>query len=381
MKQNAVAVLDFGSEKLTVLVGRRGINNTLAIDGRGEAVYSGFAEGTFFQPDKLGQAVSVAINAAENMAQTKITSLYVGVPGDFTVCISKSVAVSFGGKKRITDSDVNSLHQKNEEPADPDLVLLNTQPVYYTISDERRLIEPVGMQSSVLSGLISYLYAERYFVDTVTAILRDLGISNIEFTSSVLAEVLFLFDARKRDQYVVLIDVGYLTTTVSVARGDGILSLHTFSYGGVNITGEIARMLKIPFTDAEALKRKVSLSLSMSDTDYYEYEDGKYPAKVINEAVTEKIAVIAKAVYKCLDLCEYEIPQNIPFSLTGGGISYIRGAKDVFSSMLMRQVELSVPKIPQLDMPHLSSSLGLLDMALNVEMPEKRGLWAKIFRK
>lgn len=94
-------------------------------------------------------------------------------------------------KKRITDSDVNSLHQKNEEPADPDLVLLNTQPVYYTISDERRLIEPVGMQSSVLSGLISYLYAERYFVDTVTAILRDLGISNIEFTSSVLAEVLF----------------------------------------------------------------------------------------------------------------------------------------------------------------------------------------------
>ena len=102
MKQNAVAVLDFGSEKLTVLVGRRGINNTLAIDGRGEAAYSGFAEGTFFQPDKLGQAVSVAINAAENMAQTKITSLYVGVPGDFTVCISKSVAVSFGGKKRIT---------------------------------------------------------------------------------------------------------------------------------------------------------------------------------------------------------------------------------------------------------------------------------------
>lgn len=97
-----------------------------------------------------------------------------------------------------------------------------------------------------------------------------------------------MFDARKRDQYVVLIDVGYLTTTVSVARGDGILSLHTFSYGGVNITGEIARMLKIPFTDAEALKRKVSLSLSMSDTDYYEYEDGKYPAKVINEAVTEK---------------------------------------------------------------------------------------------
>ena len=53
MKQNAVAVLDFGSEKLTVLVGRRGINNTLAIDGRGEAAYSGFAEGTFFQPDKL----------------------------------------------------------------------------------------------------------------------------------------------------------------------------------------------------------------------------------------------------------------------------------------------------------------------------------------
>lgn len=40
-----VAVLDFGSGKITVFIGERGVNNTINIIGMGEANYAGFFEG------------------------------------------------------------------------------------------------------------------------------------------------------------------------------------------------------------------------------------------------------------------------------------------------------------------------------------------------
>lgn len=376
-----VAILDFGSSKITALIGQRGINNTLTISGKGEAEYQGFCDGEFFCPDQLALAVEHAISKAETTAKAKINKLYVGVPGDFTVCVCKDVECNFGNNKhKITEKDVDMLHEQGNNFRDPALKLINIQPIYYTLSNERRLIEPLGMMSSKLSGHISYLLAEIGFVNTVSAVLDSLDIKEVEFISSVLAETLFLFEEVKRDQYVVLIDVGYITTNVALVRGDGLLSLHSFSLGGGNIAGDLANYFKISFAEAEALKRKVALTLSMGDDDYYEVSD-KYPATLTNEIVSARISTIAKTVLKCLELSQYEIPDNIPYSLTGGGISYMRGAKEILSEKFGRPVEIVAPRIPQMEVPAWSSSLGLLDLAINIQVSQKKGFFAKLFKK
>lgn len=46
-KIKQAAILDIGSEKMTVLAGGHGINNTINIKGFGESLYSGFAGGEF----------------------------------------------------------------------------------------------------------------------------------------------------------------------------------------------------------------------------------------------------------------------------------------------------------------------------------------------
>lgn len=381
MTQQDVAILDFGSSKITVLIGHRGINDTLAISGKGEVEYAGFCEGEFFRPDQLGQAIAHAINIAETTAKAKITKLYIGVPGDFTVCFCKDNEVNFGNNRhKITAADVEDLHEQGNTFRDPSLTVINVQPIYYTLSDERRLIDPVGLVSGKLSGHISYLLAETGFINTVESIIKGLGIEEIEFVSSVLAETLFLFDDVRRDQYVVLIDVGYITTSVIVGRGDGILSLHSFSLGGGNIAGDLANYFKISFAEAEALKRKVALTLAMDQSDVYELND-KYPAALVNEIVAARIGTIAKTVEKCLGLCEYVIPNDVVCSLTGGGISYIRGAKEILSDRLKKRVEIVTPKIPQMEVPGWSSSLGLLDLAINSQQPQKLGFFAKLFKK
>lgn len=376
------AILDFGSSKITVLIGERGVNDTINVKGFGASKYAGFGNGEWVKPEELGEAINKAITAAESNSGIKITHLYVGVPGEFTAVDCREVNVALPKRRKINDNDVLALMDAGDDFDQSVSEVINIQPIYYNLDNDRRLLQPVGVISSKLGGVLSYITAEVRFSGFIRKILADMGIASVEYVSSVLAESLLLFDETERDNTAVLIDVGYFTTSVAVIRGDGILSHGSFSLGGAHITGDLAEALGISFTDAENLKRKVVLSINASDNDIYEIggDNGvkTLSASLVNEIVIHRVFVIGKMVEKCLEMCKYETPDYIPYSLTGGGISYIRGAKDVLSQKLGRNVEVVTPRLPQVNKPDMSSSWGLLDMAIKNDVPVKMSFFEKI---
>ena len=380
-----VAILDFGSGKIDVLIGERGVNNTICINGMGECEYAGFADGEWLAPEQLALAIGHAIHNAETNSRSKIKQLYVGVPGEFTTVVCRDVSISLTRKRKVTEQDVDLLHEQgNEFQNNPDYTVVNIGPVYYTLDDERRIVQPVGMVGCRLGGHISYVLAENRFIHFIGNILQEIGIESVEFMSSVLAEELLLFDGVTRDQYVVLIDVGYITTSVAVGRGDGLLGLYNFSLGGGHITGDLAMAFNITFPQAESLKRKVVLSLNASDADVYEIADRDvhlpFPAKTVNEIVMERIKIIATTIEKCLSKCDYEYPDYIPYHLTGGGLSYLKGARDYLSKRLNKPVEIVSPAYPPFSRPYMSSGIGLMEMALNQQpTAKKKGFFARLF--
>ena len=376
------AILDFGSSKITVLIGERGVNDTINVKGFGASKYAGFGNGEWVKHEELGEAINKAITAAESNSGIKITHLYVGVPGEFTAVDCREVNVALPKRRKINDNDVLALMDAGDDFDQSVSEVINIQPIYYNLDNDRRVLQPVGVISSKLGGVLSYITAEVRFSGFIRKILADMGIASVEYVSSVLAESLLLFDETERDNTAVLIDVGYFTTSVAVIRGDGILSLGSFSLGGAHITGDLAEALGISFTDAENLKRKVVLSINASDNDIYEIggDNGvkTLSASLVNEIVIHRVFVIGKMVEKCLEMCKYETPDYIPYSLTGGGISYIRGAKDVLSQKLGRNVEVVTPRLPQVNKPDMSSSWGLLDMAIKNDVPVKMSFFEKI---
>lgn len=376
------AILDFGSSKITVLIGERGVNDTINVKGFGASKYAGFGNGEWVKPEELGEAINKAITAAESNSGIKITHLYVGVPDEFTAVDCREVNVALPKRRKINDNDVLALMDAGDDFDQSVSEVINIQPIYYNLDNDRRVLQPVGVISSKLGGVLSYITAEVRFTGFIRKILADMGITSVEYVSSVLAESLLLFDETERDNTAVLIDVGYFTTSVAVIRGDGILSLGSFSLGGAHITGDLAEALGISFTDAENLKRKVVLSINASDNDIYEIggDNGvkTLSASLVNEIVIHRVFVIGKMVEKCLEMCKYETPDYIPYSLTGGGISYIRGAKDVLSQKLGRNVEVVTPRLPQVNKPDMSSSWGLLDMAIKNDVPVKMSFFEKI---
>ena len=379
-----VAVLDVGSEKLTVFIGERTVNGTFNVKSTGEAPYEGFKGGQWLDPDGLFDAVEKACAGATRSLGGRFRKLYVGVPGEFTTVVTKEVGFALEKTRKIRDCDLDELFKTGDTFGDNSrFITINCSAIYYVLDGNRRLIEPRGLVSSKLRALVSYVLAERSFTQCFDDILKRLGFSEVEYISACWAESMLLFEAEQRDKSALLLDVGFISSSLMLVRGDGLLHLSSFSCGGGNIAADLNMCLDIPYTQAKMIRQKLNLSILPTEDDKYSLltrgGEVSYSMLEVNEVARGRIEYIAQAVQKCIEKCEYECPAYLPLYVTGGGLANIRGTREILSSVLGRPVEFISPAVPQMSSPHLSTTLGILDVALKSE--KKTTFLQRIFGK
>ena len=207
-----------------------------------------------------------------------------------------------------------------------------------------------------------------------------MGIREVEYVSSSLAESIYLLDPQVRDSGAILIDVGYLTSFVALVKGDGIISLNQFSVGGGHISADLCQVLNISFKEAENLKRKVVLSLMATDTDFYEVTvNGNVTpvsAKLTNEIVSARLDMIVDLINRCL--LKMKGNAYLPVFITGGGVCLLKGGKDYISKGVGENVEVRSSSVPQLSKTKYSSVLRLLDIALKEMKSQKKNIYKKM---
>ncbi len=370
--KESTAILDIGSSTVVALVGEHGVNGTFKICGKGDISYAGFQNSEFLEPESLKLVIGTAISNAEITSDSKITEVYVGVPGEFCSCVTKSVNLKFPKVKKITQFDVDNIYKTgNTFETDPEFTVINKSVVYYEVDSMKRVIDPVSLKAKSITGNISYILAQREFIKIIKKICSDLRIEIKGFISANLAECLYLFEPSVRDKYALLVDVGYITTSVALCRGNALLYLSSFSLGGGYITSDLSECLHISFSEAERLKHKVVLGWNASQSDTYEIEGDEiiqtYSAKATNEIVSDRIEMICEYIQKCLDNCAYDLPDFLQINVTGGGFNFIRGVKSVLSKKLKRNIAIISPNLPNVNRPDYSSEVGLLNMVLNYE--------------
>ena len=379
--QNQVVVLDIGSSKVTALIGERGVNKTFLIKGFSEREYSGFTDGQFLDVQSFSGAVKAAIREVREITRVKIAKVYVGVPGEFTTVITKNHHIAFSKKKKIRERDLDELFDVAFPFKGESYRIINRSAVWYELDDYRKMADPIGCVSEVLKGSLSYVLCDTGFINTLSPILEEGGVREVEYVSSALAEVLYLFEAEQRDRICVLLDIGYITASFSVVKGDGIIYQKSFAYGGGYITGLLSEILGVEPDIAEKLKRKINLTCG-ENGDNYNVIDGdneyNFSVKNVNDIDVYSLDELCESISACLADAKISIPEYVPISVTGGGVSYIRGAKEHLSNRLNMLVEVVAPKLPHLNKPIESSYIALLDLALT-QAPQKEGLFQKLF--
>lgn len=383
MPQNKVTVIDIGSKSISVLIGSRGANDLFAVSGYGEQEYAGYYEGEFLEEDKLFETFQKAINDAQSSANLIIDKVYVGVPAGFCQCKTKTIVQSFGQRIKLREEDLQTIYQGADDNSNENLVLLSCSPIMFVLDDGRKVFDACGQRTSRISATLSFVYAEKQFIEKINSLIKQLGISSVEYLSSTLCESLYLLPKERREEKAILIDCGYIETSVAVIKGDGLLDLKSFAIGGGHISADLSQCLGITFNEAEQLRKQLILSVVPSDSDDYELARNgtNYPISMrkANEITSARLEMMAGLIKKCVCYDGQELPA-IPYYITGGGISYTKGAKDILSGYLGVNLTLIYPRDMQLSKPHYSSLLGLMDKALNLEN-KNNGFFKNLIRK
>lgn len=372
MAKDDVAVLDFGSSKLTLLVGHHSVNNNFSITAYSDIDYSGFMDGEFIVEDEIYEKISQAIDEVSSVLKQPLSKLYVGVPSEFLRVQNITLSKNFGKQVRITKKIIDQLFVN----ADNNIVssthsVINISPLKYILDDNNDTFSPIDCYCRKIDVDTCFVEADNRFIALINRVLNGLKIFNIEYVSSILAEGQYLLSEDIRSCGALLVDVGYLTTSVAYFQGEGIVELNHFSMGGAQITAELCEKMQLPFSIAEQVKQKLLITIKATGIDVYEVYKGnrteKVPTLKANELALNVIDEIINEIANVIDGFE-RVPQDVPvIYLTGGGLSYLKGIEYYMSRLLGIKVQVLKPQPLKFKKPDLSSVIGLLDVSLKMD--------------
>lgn len=390
MRNESVAILDIRSCEFTFFLGSKGVNDTFVFHGSNTQPYEGFLKDGFLgDADKLRIVVTAAVNSVCKNFDGNIREVYVGVPSAFISVVTKGHTISFPTKRKLCNQDVNALYESGLNELLSNRRCVSRSAMYFTLGDNRKYFDAnavYGVPTTLLQGALSYYFIDDYFDKTLTDILTGLGFEKITFLPTSFAQVRYLLPSKRREGYAVLLDVGEVTSSVSVVYGDGIVHEETLDFGVRTVLTSIEQRFKVSKDVAKEILSVANVSDGLVQSDlYWTREQGDVSISVndINTAVKDALDVLCEAVQtffqKYYDGKDKTVFAVNPISVTGEGVTAIAGITERLANRLNRLTETVRPFLPYYDKPTWSSKISLLHTALSQR--KKTGFLQAIFRK
>ena len=371
MGKKAISILDFGTSKILALQAEEISGQKLTITSVGMARYDGFMNGGWNDPDKVTDAMAVAIEAMEKKTGQQVRHVYIGVPGEFVRIyqIETSVALQ-GADPKVTAEDVEKLQRQATEMLDkPSGAIIHRSPAWFRIDEGAKTLEPIDQKGSSFEGMISFVVADQFFINDVTEKLRQIHVSVDGFFSSSVGEALQLIPFEERDRTAVLIDVGYLSTEVMAVEGDAVIWQKIVPFGGAHITLDLVYGFQKSFELCEKVKRAYSFTDTASRGIEVETDEGKieqFEGAQVDLIVKARVDEILEMVEDAIAKSGMRIDRETVYYMTGGGIMAMKDARYYVTEKLGHNVREGKARIDKLRPTQIfTSASGLLELVFN----------------
>lgn len=377
MGRKSVAILDIRSSELTVTVGERGVNNTFLLKANRTEDHDGYDEEQFNDEKALSKTIFSAIAGVEQICGERVKELYVGVPGSFCTVIPREESIGFRKRRKIGAQEISQLYKNGKSEIEGYRFIRASSMIYIT-GDDRRVVNPLGLSSSKLSGVLSYFYCTEYFGKLFSDMFRGTKIS-LHFIPSEYATASYLIPSETRDEYALFLDSAFLHSTVCVLLGNGVCVQRTYSVGTANIVALIIERFQVEYDVATALLQKANLFAKKNAGKSEFFFRGKtyeIDGDALVETVREGLDLLCEQLGGFFEEYSDQALDYKPLYVSGDGIGEIRGALEHVGKRLNRVCELLAPDLPLYNRPELSSRIALLDIAC--EDHRKSGFWNRL---
>lgn len=369
--RSTISVIDFGTSKIVALIAEVSGRQRCDIIGAGTAAYDGYANARWNNAALVNEAISSAIASAEEQGRSSVKSVFAGVPGQFSKVYSFEVKVDLqGADPRVSARDIETLFALADEqvagiPGTP----IHRSPAWFVVDDGKKTLEPLNQHGNELRALISYVIADRFFIEDITQRLLAIGKTAAGFFSNPMGEAMLYISETDRDRTAVLIDIGYLNTEVIAVEGDAIIFHKVLPLGGGHMSADLAYGLEIPLDQAEQVKRGYEFGLGSTKNSFDVLLSNGTTQTFTREKVAAilepRVDEICEAIVKSLKDSGVRLGNWSPVYLTGGGLAINKGGREYLSEKMERPVRELPRKAVKLSSAIYSSSLGLLDLIID----------------
>ena len=380
-KEKVVVGLDVGTTKVVALVGNV-IDGTIEIIGLGKAESRGLEKGVVVDIGRTITSIRKAIEEAENMADVKINSVYVGIAGKHITSINNSGTVSINRPDRIIARDdvrrVVETAQALQLP--PESEMIHVIPRQYIVDGQDGITDPVGMTGTRLEVDVHIVTGAVTAVHNLVRCVENLGVGIEQIVLEPLASSMAVLSSAEKELGVVLMDIGGGTTDISVFRGGDIWFSKVIPIAGEHITNDITVGLQTPIEEAELIKKEAGTALVESVGEDEKIEVATIGGDEKKTVSRKKLAkVIEPRVEELLDLGMQEVEDAgyrdlVPAGLVlTGGTSLLQGIAEFAAQRY--DIPVRRGRIPQgihglrdiVESPIFATSIGLLRYAVETK--------------
>ena len=390
-KEKVVVGIDVGTTKVVTLVGNI-VDGTIEIIGMGKSESHGLEKGVVVDIGRTMASIRKSVEEAENMADVKVDSVYVGIAGKHISSINNSGTVSINRPDRIiTDDDVRRVVETAQAiQIPPESEMIHIIPRQYIVDGQDSITDPVGMTGTRLEVDVHIVTGSITAVHNLVRCVESLGIGIRQIVLEPIASSLAVLSSAEKELGVILMDVGGGTTDISVFRGGDIWFSKVIPIAGEHITNDITVGLQTPIEEAELVKKMHGTALVDSVNEEEKIEVATIGGDEKKSVSKKRLAkIIEPRIEELLDLAMQEVEDAgyrdlVPAGLVlTGGCSLLNGLTEFASQRY--DIPVRRGKIPQgihglrdiVESPIYATSIGLLRYAVETKDFKKPEFYEK----
>ncbi len=373
-----VGAVNIGSFRISAMIAGISETGEMIVLGSGHRAAQGIRRGYVTDMAAATYAVRDAIERAEKMANTSISSVWIGCSGAGLTSQIAQIEVDMGGR-RIEQDDIDLLLVAARDVIQPDgRMVLHAQPAHYTLDGANGVGDPKGLHAERLGVDIHVMLADGAPVRNITEAVQNAHLQVDGVVASPVAAGHACLTPEERDLGVALVEMGAEVTNVSVHGSGMLLGMASIPAGSADITDAIASAFGIRRFQAERLKC-VNGSALASPADHREMipvnapgeeasgplarhadDKNRIPRAELVSVITGQLGQRMEDISKALKSLGFNGKRGQQIVLTGGGAELV-GIADYAQAALGRPVRIgSPPRISGLAEGHAKPGFATL---------------------
>lgn len=352
--------VNIGSFRVSAMIAGYAENGALVVLGSGHRAAQGIKRGYITDMAAASHAVRDAVERAEKLAGTSVSSVWIGCSGAGLTSRIARVEIEIGGR-RIEEDDVEHLLIAARDGLQPDgRMVLHAQPTHYTLDGAHGVANPKGLHAERLAVDVHVMLADGAPVRNITEAVQNAHLDVEAVVASPIAAGMACLSPEERELGVALIEMGGEVTNVSVHAAGMLLGMSAIPIGSGDITDAIASHFGIRRFQAERLKC-VAGSAIASPADHNEKipvngpgEDAsgpiarhaddrnRIPRAELISVITGQLDRLTAEIGKSLKSMGFAGQGGQQVVLTGGGAE-LAGIADYAQGALARPVRIGRP--------------------------------------